>query len=316
MNTPDNTPAKPPRPLLAIVLLFTVPILLGVMISPFVFNFFRDLGETTDAYSKLTDARFERVTTRCVMIVAALILYPVIRMTGLLPQVKSGLTGSPDRYRDLGISILVGAVSMSLLFLAGWYFDAFAISPKLNGFGAFIKKFSGFLVGAAFIGLFEEIFFRGFVFGSLRIRLGFPVALVVSSIIFSGIHFFRPLYPVEIIEAEWSSGFALIPHMFARFVWPNDTLFAATLFVMGLTLATYYHKRGNLYFIMGLHGGWVLAMQTGAYLFNRNRDTLPLLYGSSDFASKGVLALVVVCLFYVSALLIPSRTGGRRDGNR
>ncbi|HMP89567.1 MAG TPA: CPBP family intramembrane metalloprotease [Kiritimatiellia bacterium] len=295
-------PNKKPRPLLAVLLLFTIPILIGAAISPSVFNFLRELGETTDSYQKLTTASFERITNRCVMLVAVIILYPVIRMTGLWPDVKKGLAPSSERMRDLYASMLIGGLSMSMVFLVGWQLGAFEMSPRLPGIGKITAKVAGFATGAVFIGVFEEIFFRGFVFGALRIRLGFTAALVVSSIIFSGIHFFRPMHPEEITVAEWSSGFALIPHMFARFEWERDMMFATTLFVMGLTLATFYHRRGNLYFIIGLHGSWVLAMQAGAFIFNRKRDVLPVWFGDSDFASKGLLALIIVSIFYGIAL--------------
>ena len=303
MITADQETITKTRPLLAIFLLFSLPILIGATLSPYVFNFLREVGETTDNFQKLTGASFERITSRCVMIVAALILFPVIRMTGLWSQVRKGLCGGRERYRDLYTSILIGGVSMALVFLVGWHLDAFVINPKLPDASRIAMKIGGFIVGATFIGVFEEIFFRGFVYGALRTRLAFPAAMVVSSLIFSGIHFFRPLAPEVVVHATWTSGLALIPHMFDRFVWEHDVLFALTLFVMGLTLSTYYEKRGNLYFIIGLHGGWVLAMQTGSFLFDRDRDVLPVLYGPSDFASKGALALAIVSLFYVSSLL-------------
>lgn len=290
------------RPLLAICLLFSVPFIVGAALAPHAFNGLRALGDVTDAVPKLTEAPFERVASRCVMIVALFMLYPVLKLTGLLPRIKQSLRGSRDRYRELGTSILVGCVSIIALYGIGYHLDAYILSPAFKGAGPFALKFAEYLVGAIFIGLFEEVFFRGFIFGGLRSRLGFAVALVLSAVMFSGIHFFRPLYPTVIEQASWNTGFAIMPYMFEKFVPERDTVFAITLFIIGLTLATYYEKRGSLYFIAGLHGGWVLAMRTGGYVFDRNNHVLPAWFGQGDLISKGYIALIVVSLFFVAAL--------------
>jgi len=300
---PPDPPSPNARPLLAILLLFTVPFIVGAAIAPYVFNGLQALGDITDALPKLTDSRFERVASRCVTLTALCILYPVMKMTGLLPQIRTSLRGSRERYRELGISILVGCLSIIILYGIGYYLDAYYISPRFKGLGPLAVKFTEYLVGAVFIGLFEEVFFRGFIFGGLRSRLGFITSLLISSIFFSGIHFFRPLYPLVIEHASWNTGFAIMPYMFERFSPDRDTVFAITLLMIGLTLATFYEKRGSLYFIAGLHGGWVLAMRTGGYIFDRNPDVLPKLFGPSDLISKGYLALIVVALFFIAALI-------------
>lgn len=299
-------PAKP-RPILAIVLLFTVPLILGAAIAPYVFNGLRELGEITDAIPKITDGKFERVANRCVMLVTLCILVPILRMTGLASQVKQGLKTSASRFKELRTSLIIGCLSMIVIYGVGTWLGAYYIGTKYHGIGPFILKFLEYLIGTIFIGLFEEVFFRGFIFGALRSRLGFLKALIISSILFSGIHFLRPDYPVDIEHASWNTGFAILPYMFEKFVWPRDLLFAASLFVMGLALATFYEKRGNLYFIAGLHGGWVLAMRTGSYLLDRNDDVMLHLFGRGDLVSKGWLALIVVTSFFIAALVSKKR---------
>lgn len=304
---------RTPRPILALVILLTVPILLGATIAPYAFNGLQALGEHTDALGKLTDARFERVTSRIVMILTALILVPVIRLTGLWPAVRAGLTGSPERWRALATSLALGLASMAAVFAFGWINDAFVVSPKFTGWLPFTGYFLAFLAGAAFIGLFEEVFFRGIFFGALRTQLAFPVAAFLSSVFFSAIHFFRPLYPTVIEHAAWYTGFAIIPHMFDRFVFEHDVWFALTLFMMGLTLSLHYERRGHLYTIIGLHAGWVLAMRTGAQLFDRNHEVFPVFIGRSDTLTKGLLALAVITLFFIAECLRARRDRGN-DG--
>ena len=296
------TNTSKPRPLLAIVLLFTLPILLGALIAPPVFNGLRALGEHTEALPKLTEARFEKVTSRLVTIIAALILIPVARRTGLIPEIRAALGGFSTHRRILLSSLALGLLSMTAVYGFGWWMDAFFVSPKYKGPGSLAVHLLEFTAGALLIGLLEEIFFRGLVFGAMRQRLGWVRAALLSSAIFSAIHFFRPRLPAPIEVATWYDGLALIPHMFALFVWPRDAIFAATLFVMGVTLCADYHKRGHLYGVIGLHAGWVLAMLTGSHLFNRHREVLPWLIGHSDTLTKGFLALGVIVLFLIAAL--------------
>lgn len=300
------------RPLLAVALMFTIPILLSALLTPHIFNGLRLLGEHTDALPKLTEARFERVASRCAMIVAALILYPIIKMTGLLPRIREGLRGSRERRRELAGSVAIGCGSIAVLYAIGYALNAYTFEAGATAAGPLVMKFLEYLIGSVIIGFFEEVFFRAFVFDGLRHRLGFVAALVTSSVIFSSIHFFRPLYPTVIEHASWSTGFSILPYMFNRFNPDRDMVFAITLFVIGLTLGTYYHKRGSLYFIAGLHGGWVLAMRMAGHLFDRNWEVYPRLFGASDIISKGWIALVVVSMFLIAALLEKPRPSPSR----
>lgn len=72
--------------------------------------------------------------------------------------------------------------------------------------------------------LFEEFFFRGFVFASLRTRLGFAAAGVVSSIAFSAIH----LDPGSLLP----------------------------LMGLGVVLAYAYEKTGSIWPAVAIHGLW------------------------------------------------------------
>jgi membrane protease YdiL (CAAX protease family) len=287
-----------------------------MLLAPPVFNGLRALGEVTDALPKLTDAPFERVTTRVVMLLTALLLVPAVRLSGLVPLIRRGLAWTPAGRDNLINGFFAGLFSMAALFVFAWIIGGLEPSPRASDLGRVAARLVAFLLGAAFIGLFEEVFFRGFIHGALRTRLHVFTAVLLSSVFFSAIHFFRPLAPETIEVARWSSGFALLPHLFDRFVWPRDLLFAGTLFVMGLALSVAYEKQGNLLGIIGLHAGWVFSMQTGGLLFDRNREVYPVLLGHSDFLAKGALAIAVIALFLMHALLTPASSAPTRPPRR
>jgi membrane protease YdiL (CAAX protease family) len=248
------------------------------------------------------------------MIIALLMLYPMIKMSGLLPEIKRGLEGSRDRYRELGIGIIVGSVSIFLVYLLGWKLNVYHVHPEQYGPFARVGQFTEYFMGAVIVGIFEETFFRGLVFGAIRERLGFMAALILSSIFYSGIHFFSPLYPQRVEHASWNTGFAIIPYMFEKFIWTRDVYFAATLLLIGLTLAILYHKKGNLYLVIGLHGGWVLAQMFGSHMFDRHDALMPALFGHDDTVSKGLMAVFVISLFLLASIIYKPRKDGNPAG--
>ena len=74
----------------------------------------------------------------------------------------------------------------------------------------------------------EELFFRGFLFGSLRGRLGFPRAAVISAAVFGLFHLQPPLGAADVV-------------------------LILVMFFVGLGLATLYHRRGSLVAPMAAH---------------------------------------------------------------
>jgi membrane protease YdiL (CAAX protease family) len=279
------------------------PLVFGCLIAPWVFQWLSGLAAAGSLPEKIAeDLNFERVTSRCVTITAALLLVPAFRLAGMRDVLRSALKTGPDRWSALVRSLLVAFASMLVIYLGGWAIGAYRLSDEAlaKGLGAF-----AFVVGAALVGLLEEIFFRGFVFGAIRTRLGFWSAAIIASLFFSAIHFFRPDAPQPITEVTWSSGFALLPYLFAKFRLVSDWAYMITLFVMGVTLCLYYERQGHLYTAIGLHAGWVWAMRLGGEVFDRNRDVLQVLFSRSDLIAKGALALVVMAAFFAWALSRP-----------
>ena len=92
------------------------------------------------------------------------------------------------------------------------------------GRGAFGAIAAGVLIVVA-APFSEEVFFRGFIFGGLRGRLSFPVAAVLSGLIFGLFHFTGP------------GSIAVVPQ----------------LAFLGFALAWLYEKTGSIYPPMAVH---------------------------------------------------------------
>jgi uncharacterized protein len=296
--TDASTPRRPaPRPYLAIALLLVVPVVLGCLVSPWVYAALPALNDRFFHSESLADPSFERVTSRCVSVAALLLLVPVIRLASLGGHLGRSLAFSRERTLDLARAWALGCLSMAALYAAGWLAGAYAISPKVAGPGPAAGQMLSFCAGALFVGVFEETFFRGFLFGALRTRAGFWTAAAATSAFFSSLHFMRPDAPVTIVDPSWLSGFHLLPHLFAKFKFVKDWPFMTTLFFMSIALCGFVERKGSLHFAIGLHGSWVWVMQCAGFLLDRNRGFLDPLFGRSDFLSKGALALLVILPF-------------------
>jgi hypothetical protein len=200
---------------------------------------------------------------------------------------------------------------MLVVLLAGWWSGAYDLASDI-GWGV-AGRVVGYLVGAVIVGVIEEWFFRGVLFGILRAGMGFWGGAIVSSAVFSSIHFAKPVPASGVVYGHWYSGFSLMPYMFQDANAGPDHYFpvALTLFLMGMVLCAFYQKSGSLYFVIGLHAGWVWVMRVGVYFFERNVEHLRVLFGSTELVSKSYIALLVILTFFGVALLAPNRSGSR-----
>ena len=287
-----------PRPVAAVAGFLLLAPLAGALLAPAVQGYVVPLlHRIWPDFAPFADPPFSRVLNRCVLVAALLFLVPALRVSGLLPELRTALRTSPGRLKSLALSVLLGLLSMGLAYAVGWWLGGYRLSDDDAGIGRLLM----FLAGSVYIGLFEEAFFRGFVFGALRQRLGGMAGAIVASVFFSAVHFIQPSEGVP-SGGGWRAGLALLPHLFGGFEPARDAAFAVTLFLMGLTLCRMYERDGHLWRAVGLHAGWVWAMQAGALVLDRNWAVMRDILGPSDYVAQGPLALPVVLAFFLSTL--------------
>ncbi len=113
------------------------------------------------------------------------------------------------------------------------------------------------------VAVLEEVLFRGAIFGGLKKIFHWVFALVVSSMIYAIVHFMRSAdLPGPV---TWLSGLRLLPLMLGGFADLHALVpgfFNLTL--AGALLALAYQRTVNLYFSIGLHGGWIFWLKSFA----------------------------------------------------
>jgi membrane protease YdiL (CAAX protease family) len=278
------------KPLFSLLLLFLAAPVLAALAAPWIYQGLQSFA----AEDSVLDAPFYRVTSRIVLVMVAALLVPAYRLSGFRSKADCGLPRAPNRFRLVGLGLGLGIGSMLVAYLLGVALGVFAWDTNGKTTTYLIRKVIQAIVGGLFIGIFEEILFRGFIFGALRKSLGLIAALILGSFIFSIVHFMRPVNPE--VMGQWNSGLMLLGNLFAR---AGDSFLqeACTLFCMGLVLSLLSYWMESVYVAIGLHAGWVWVMMLFR-LFTNNQQNLVGLYGTSDWVSKAwigpVMALAVL----------------------
>ncbi|MEA5452603.1 CPBP family intramembrane glutamic endopeptidase [Leptolyngbya sp. CCNP1308] len=155
------------------------------------------------------------------------------------PLRTHGLGASARHGRELVIGVVVGLVSLALLFTLEGGLVWLTWQPAPPNLGRIVLE--GLLLGLG-VGLAEELLFRGWLLDELRYDWGFTPALWASGTIYGALHFIKPW---EAIVKELPS-------------FPG-------LLLLGLTLGWARQRTaGRLGLAIGLHGGLV----AGYYLID------------------------------------------------
>lgn len=283
-------PASGGRLLLWIVGLFATSLLFGALLAGPVFNLVLWLGRNFQSLENLRDVEFERVASRCVLLVLLLSFVPVVKRAGMRDGRAIGFLPARTWWKLTGWGLLIGSAATAVIFFGGWALGAYGIREVLER-GA-IEKSLLYFIGALLVGCIEEGLFRGLLFGALRRSAGFWGGAVISSVIYSAVHFAKPRPVVGAVYGHWYSGLDLIPQLFNTVdLGPHFFPLALTLFFLGMVLCAFYQHTGSLYFSIGLHAGLVWLMRIGGYFLERNEARWPWLFGDGDVVSKSYIAL-------------------------
>lgn len=179
---------------------------------------------------------------------------------------------------DLGKGFVMSVV----LIVAG--FSVLLILQKINYTGTLFNpiQFSGLLVLFFFQSWSEEIMSRGFLLATIAHYFGDLAGLIVSSLLFSLLHFFNP-----------------------DFAWIG----AANIFLAGIALGLLYLKYRNIWVCTGFHWGWNF-LQAGFFDFNvsgfdmfsfvRFTPLAPAWLSGGTFGFEGsILAVIFLLAFSV-----------------
>jgi len=243
---------------LKILVYLAVALTAGAVVAPPVFWF----GQALAAWG-LTDwlagFPFHRVLSRCLQVSLIVLLWPAARWIGLRRLSSLGLRPNPIGTRDAVTGLVFGIFGVALVSVAALSLGFFSwrASPDFGALGRIVLT-------AGAVSLVEEVVFRGVVLGVCLWNLRPAMAVIVSSLLFAVVHFLKPAKMAIAADAVgWSSGFAGLLSFLGALPAPVVLVLGmASLIAAGCLLGLATVRTRSLWLAIGLHAGWVFAVQT------------------------------------------------------
>ena len=248
---------------------FVGTVIVGALLAPILFWSAQSLA-AHGLFSFLAKYDFETFFHRAILIAAALLLWPFLRVTHVRCMADLGLAPNPRWGRDLCAGILLSVIP---LLCCGALLVAFHVYALRHTFAW--ARLGKVLVASITVALIEEAFFRGMVLGVL-LRTGRKyMAIIAVSAVFAAVHFFKAPERTSAV-VTWISGWNSIAHSFGRVDDPMMLAYAfATLFLFGCILAVARLHTHSLWLPIGLHAGLIFGSGTFSWLTHRQIVALP-----------------------------------------
>ena len=269
---------------------FAATILVAALLAPLLFWSAQSLAGH-GLFPSLAKYDFETFFHRAILVAAALLLWPFLRVNHVRRMADLDLAPNPRWGRHLFVGVVIAAVP---LLCCGALLIAFHVYSFRHTFAWL--RFGKMLVASITVPFIEEAFFRGIILGVL-LRTGrkyMPIFLV--SVTFAAVHFLKaPGRTSDIVT--WTSGLNSIYHSLGRVVDPMMLASAlATLFVIGWILADARVLTRSLWLSIGLHAGWIFGSGTFSRLARQQIITLPWL---GKNLLEGIVPLGIAALTWV-----------------
>jgi membrane protease YdiL (CAAX protease family) len=270
----------------------------GALLAPWLYHLVQWAATGVPALEGLANNPFHRYVNRSLLALALLGLWPLLRALGVRSFEDVGLVKLTGHWHSVARGFAVGFCSLACVVILVLVFGAREIKAAVP-LASLCKKLAAAAVTAVVVAVLEEILFRGAIFGALRRVWRWPVALLVASALYAIVHFFGRPEPET--EVGWATGLAMLPGMLQGFLNVDQVVPGFfTLTLVGVVLALAYQRTGNLYFSIGLHGGWIFWLKSYGMLTEEMPGSNTGLWGTYRM-TDGWLALgaVAVCLVVV-----------------
>ena len=282
---------------------FAATILFGAVAAPMFFWAAQWLA-AHGIFPALAAFGFEAFFHRALMLGALLFLWPFLRWLQIKGLRDLGLIRNRRWGRDVAIGFLISALPV---LCCGVFLVALG-NYTMRTHVAWDAVAAVALTAAA-VPFIEETLFRGLFLGVL-LRSNRPLtAALLSSGIFSIVHFLKAPDQTT-TSVAWTSGFISLAHSFDQFTKPMLVLAGfTTLFLIGVILACARLRTRSLWLPIGLHAGWILG--SGAFNKIAHREIVAL-----PWLGKSLLiGIVPLCVCLMSWVLLGGwlKYAGSRD---
>jgi membrane protease YdiL (CAAX protease family) len=271
---------------------FAVTILFGAVTAPILFWSAQWLAGR-GIFSALAGFDFESFFHRALLLGAILFLWPFLRWLRIKGPRDLGLARNPRWSRDLAGGFFISALPVLCCGVALLMLGNYTLRSQVQW-----SALATVALTAAVVPIIEETLFRGLFLGVL-LRGNRPLtAVLLSSGVFSIVHFLKA--PDQTTTAVgWASGFISLAHSFDQFAKPMLVLAGfSTLFLIGVILAQARLRTESLWLPIGLHAGWIFA--SGAFNKIAHREIVALPWLGKNL----LIGIVPLCVCLISWALL------------
>ena len=187
----------------------------------------------------------------------------MFRREGLTSRAALGYGTAPRvLFTSVGAGFAIGVALMAavcgVLLALGVRVVRPEYSASLSGILAAVP---GALLAGLAVGLIEETFFRGAMYSALSRHGRWVGAVVLTSILYSLVHFLGEKVRIPSESVTWLSGWVIFGRYFGAFADPARIFDAAlALFMVGVLLALVRRATGHIGACIGLHAGFVAVI--------------------------------------------------------
>lgn len=286
------------RPLPSVCVYFALVFLGGGLLAPWLYWLVHWGASVIPGLESLARNPFHRFVNRSLLALGIIGLWPFLRSVGIRSWKDVGLRKSSAWVKRAGGGFLVGFGSLACVASLAVALGPRSLQPSQTA-TEILRHVGNAGLAAIAVGILEEVFFRGALFGALRKACAWPVALVLSSGLYAIVHFFeRPGAPATV---EWTTGLVVLVQMLRGFG-DLDALVPGflNLTLAGMILGLGYQRTGSLYFSMGLHAGWIFWLKSYGFLTKESGQALSWFWGSNKlidgWLACGILAAALFLL--------------------
>ena len=257
------------KPVAKLAAYFIGVVVLGALLAPILFWSAQSLA-AHGLFSFLAKHDFETFFHRAILIAAALLLWPFLRISHVRRMADLGLAPNPRWARDVCAGILLSLIPLLCCSILLATFHVYAFRHAFDW-----PRLGKVLLASIAVPFIEEAFFRGIVLGVLLRAIPKYMAILAVSALFAIVHFFKAPERTSAI-VTWISGFNSIGHSFGQVNDPMTLASAfATLFFFGCILAVARLRTDSLWLPIGLHAGLIFGSGTFSWLTHRQMVVLP-----------------------------------------
>ena len=298
------------RPVRSLLFYLGFVLLGGALLAPWLYWTAQFLAIHFPALEKMAGNPFHRFVNRSLLAMALIGLWPFLRGLDVRTLRDIGVVKPAGEWHRLAHGGAVGFCSLACVAGVVLVAGARTMNGEISAV-RLVEKMLGAAVTAIVVAVVEEMLFRGAIFGALRKTCRCPVALVISSVVYAAVHFFGKTDLTG--GVSWASGLAVLPLMLRGFVDIEQVVPGFfNLTMAGALLALAYQRTGNLYFSVGLHGGWIFWLKSYGFLTREVPGAHAWFWGTSKMVDGWLALPALAAVLMLLGRLLPR---GESAGN-